>query len=129
MNEVMRQWVVALRSGEYRQTTNTLEFIDEGGSSSYCCLGVLCKLAERAKVVERSAVISEVAYGHSYKMPPDEVLEWAGLSFETANEYTKMNDKAGMNFNEIADKIEKEQRDGEETWESIAAPNTDITTT
>lgn len=37
--EIKTKWLKALRSGEYKQTTDTL--FDGGG---YCCLGVLCDL-------------------------------------------------------------------------------------
>ena len=40
-----KQWIEALRSGKYKQGTNTLgQFFD--GEVHYCCLGVLCELAQ-----------------------------------------------------------------------------------
>lgn len=35
------EWVKALRSGEYKQTSSTLH---ERTDNTYCCLGVLCKV-------------------------------------------------------------------------------------
>lgn len=44
-------WVKALRSGKYKQTTGSLHNTD---SNSYCCLGVLCRVvgAEFGEVTE-----------------------------------------------------------------------------
>lgn len=38
--------IAALRSGEYRQATNTLRH-GRGSSASYCCLGVACVLRDK----------------------------------------------------------------------------------
>lgn len=50
--EAIREWVAALRSGDYRQGNSQLKFISTfTGDFRYCCLGVACDLfAERAKV-------------------------------------------------------------------------------
>lgn len=45
--EVKRIWIEALRSGEFVQGKMRLHTIDPvTGQHKYCCLGVLCKLAE-----------------------------------------------------------------------------------
>lgn len=44
--EVMKKWVKALRSGKFQQGTAKLQHHD-----TYCCLGVLCKLAEQEGIV------------------------------------------------------------------------------
>lgn len=51
--ELKDKWVAALRSGEFTQTTGTLERLEEHTTSfgkklqpGFCCLGVLCKVAE-----------------------------------------------------------------------------------
>lgn len=49
--EVKAAWLEALRSGEYKQTREMLESPVDGG---FCCLGVLCNLAEKEGVVERT---------------------------------------------------------------------------
>lgn len=41
--EARAEWVAALRSGDYNQTTGTLcraDDLDDGGEVGYCCLGV-----------------------------------------------------------------------------------------
>ena len=45
--EVKRQWLEALRSGEYEQGQRRLR-TGIKGSSLYCCLGVLCDLHSKA---------------------------------------------------------------------------------
>lgn len=42
--ELKAKWVAALRSGEFKQTTGT-HFKEE--ENAYCCLGVLCVVAEQ----------------------------------------------------------------------------------
>ncbi len=42
MNDNMRKVLLALRSGEYKQTKEALQ--DGGG---YCCLGVMCAVFEK----------------------------------------------------------------------------------
>ena len=40
------KWLVALRSGEYKQTRNVLIRDEKDGSRSYCCLGVLDEITK-----------------------------------------------------------------------------------
>lgn len=47
--EIKERWVAALRSGEYAQTRQRLA--DDDG---FCCLGVLCEIAEQDQVVIKS---------------------------------------------------------------------------
>jgi hypothetical protein len=86
--EIKAQWVTALRSGEYKQGKG---YLNRGGK--FCCLGVLCDIAEKAGVVETQApsdspYVGGVQYknvdedGHTYYVdayPPNGVREWAGL--------------------------------------------------
>ncbi len=90
---VMKQWVKALRSGKYKQTTGVLKK-PRGG---FCCLGVLCDI-------------------------PFEVSEWAGMgSVEglvagevryngISQSLAAMNDLDKKNFAELADFIEANWR-------------------
>ena len=41
--ELKAKWVAALRSGEYKQGRDVLH---NNKSNTYCCLGVLCRVAE-----------------------------------------------------------------------------------
>lgn len=50
--KIKEQWLDALRSGKYTQGTKYLVNLDEEDKpAEYCCLGVLCALAEEAGVV------------------------------------------------------------------------------
>lgn len=48
--EIKRQWVEALRSGNYRQGHSVLHRVS-AGDETFCCLGVLCELARQAGIV------------------------------------------------------------------------------
>lgn len=113
---IKEQWVAELRSGNLLQGVG---FLHQG--DMYCCLGVLCKIAE-----EQGATASNenhynpgvISYdGDSYSLPYP-VREWAGLSLielptvevplpSIGKEETlaSLND-SGLSFNQIADVIE-----------------------
>lgn len=91
--KVKAMWTEALRSGEYEQARGYLR-TDNG----YCCLGVLCEVAVKNKVIPApvrivpgAGVGNEVIPGYGADEPiyfyddqayltlPDEVREWAHL--------------------------------------------------
>lgn len=45
------RWVAALRSGEYEQGVGALSYVDTDEKRKWCCLGVLCDLAQKEGVV------------------------------------------------------------------------------
>jgi hypothetical protein len=116
--DVKTRWLEALRSGEYAQDTGMLHRrYGADDVDSYCCLGVLCALAERAGVVERYAADGSFAYrsvvnhdDRSSNFLPLAVRDWAGL--DRANpvvddvSLSSHNDDE-LNFNAIADLIEE----------------------
>lgn len=110
-HEIMKTWVAALRSGEYEQTQGTLRI-----DGKYCCLGVLCDLAAKAKVgtwVENDFVCDE--YSDSVHLPW-EVVSWSGAHssracLSTRESLVSLNDR-GKTFTEIADIIEA-------NWEAL----------
>lgn len=85
--EVKKEWVDALRSGNYSQTTGTLR-----DSSGYCCLGVLTQLY--AEKFPEKLVVKTGEYSFEYitvnedgtrsdpetSVLPHVVVEWAGLA-------------------------------------------------
>jgi hypothetical protein len=117
---IKRRWVKALRSGEYKQTKGALR-----ADSGYCCLGVLCDLAEKEGIV-----VSEHKYGHAdgmigYRHPdhpagghleagvlPQAVREWAGLSQDNpeikGTALSAWNDQFEAPFATIARLVEEE---------------------
>ena len=116
MNELVKKWIEALRSGEYTQSIGRLS----DGRGGFCCLGVLCDIVNPDGWTEIP----------SYGMPPDDEPQtayrgsnphetlgtglaptsvWrgqAGLG-DVLNQSTlaNMNDN-GFSFKEIADYIE-----------------------
>lgn len=114
--EIKQKWLTALRSGDYKQGKN---FLKKDGE--YCCLGVLCDLAEKEKVCiatkEELYTSSEIiSFDLDSKTLPYSVKNWAGLGhynpFVEHKGYSRnlanLNDVEGLNFEEIADLIEKD---------------------
>ena len=107
LNDNAKEWVAALRSGEYQQTKDRL-FDGEG----HCCLGVGCKVCGLEPVFD----------GRDYKfddmvtMLPKVVKEALGLRSEGGDyhssngSFTSLTDDndSGKTFAEIADIIESE---------------------
>jgi hypothetical protein len=120
MNPVIRaQWTDALRVGGYQQGHNALRL-----GEAFCCLGVLCDLAEQAGVTQ--AREDEAVGGYSYDglgdLLPESVREWAGLDASgpvvtvenypglegqpTDRELVELNDDERWDFARIADAID-----------------------
>src|SRR5258708_5541718 len=105
LNPVAKKWVAALRSGKIKQTTGRLG----RESGSRCCLGVLCDLAVKAKVIDDFYLPGSAL--------PESVRTWAGLSFDLGNYVSKRgnardltddNDTSKKSFAKIADIIESQ---------------------
>lgn len=106
---IMKQWVKALRSGKFKQTTNVLY-----DGKGYCCLGVLCRLhANEHHKTFRNKIASnhEKYYLDQCSLPPNQVVKWAGLNGSNpvveGNSLGYSNDTLSKNFNTIANLIEK----------------------
>lgn len=85
--EIKAKWIDALRSGKFKQGRGQFEY--EG---SFCCLGVLCKVAGRPTL--HMIGIENWDY-------VDSVLPNTKVSSDLA-----MKNDAGWSFSEIADHIE-----------------------
>lgn len=126
--DVKRQWVEALRSGEYAQGRSVLHDV---ATDTYCCLGVLCALAVKNGVIPPpgeydkfndidngaawiyGGTPAEVEYGgvaNAHYLPLA-VSEWSGVSIHGDRDghdgLAQLND-AGKPFEVIADIIEAE---------------------
>lgn len=104
---IKKLWIKALRSGEFKQTTNALRD-GAGRSTRYCCLGVLCELHRRHS--EESGSWKRDGYLGNTALLPDEVQAWAKL--DDGNPDVPGDNLAGLNdggkdFCYIADAIEK----------------------
>jgi len=117
--KIRRQWVRALRSGKYKQGRRYLRK-EISGEDRFCCLGVLCELAVKAKVIPEP---NKVGSGYRYKYEgeahtlPLRIQKWAGLTDEVGsfknkkNGFTSLvfkNDSYKFDFQQIADIIESE---------------------
>lgn len=98
--EVLKIWVKALESGKYQQTQGMLREIHDDGTSSYCCLGVLCDLAEK----DGGPKFIEQMYEEDYEFPPQFMSEFVLGSVDIASELAEMND-GGYDFRDIAKHI------------------------
>lgn len=99
-------WLSALRSGEYLQGRGQLQVDD-----LFCCLGVACKVAEKAGV--STLQHNGILHGNSLDYQPA-VIEWLGLKnpFRDITDFylhalTILNDEKMLTFPQIADHIEK----------------------
>lgn len=120
MNDRLKAWLVALRSGDYFQAKEQLVNA-EGG---YCCLGVLCKVCSEYKQDDEHFILGDECYADvvdektiktlGLKTWVDKVV--SGSPFEECLMYKLesklqdiliyMNDSLGASFAEIADWIE-----------------------
>ena len=111
--QLKKQWVAALRSGKYMQTTGYLKKKEEDGKCAYCCLGVLCSVAG-LRLKKKS---SNGFFGHldEWGLPeedgithvPNEHGERIGLPKKVQDRLMRMNDSRGKTFKQIATYIEK----------------------
>lgn len=112
--EVKKQWLEALRSGEYKQGKEYLRNGDQ-----YCCLGVLCDLHSKETGTPWSEVLDHdeqnvFRYESSASIPQSKVIEWSGFDPNNVKiKYKNMsynimflNDSRGLSFSQLADLIE-----------------------
>ncbi len=88
--EIKQLWLNALRGGEYEQGHGYLRR-NKAEQDSFCCLGVLCDLAEQAGVIGEPEE-SDWSGGETYiyrddyegeeTILPEGVARWAGLLVE-----------------------------------------------
>lgn len=103
--EILRRWVKALRSGEFKQTNGWLH-----KGNHYCCLGVLYEITPGVKRRCSKDGIFAYAFGggvfHRH-YPDTRFFDSTGLSDDFASKLASMND-SGATFAEIAERIEAE---------------------
>lgn len=109
--ENLRNWIAALRSGEYTQGKNYLR--TNGDILKYCCLGVMCDISNRGDW-EGEGFRLHKTYSLHVATPPVILCEMFGIKDKTLglglleiNRLVNMNDW-GKTFEEIADYLEKE---------------------
>lgn len=101
---IAKKWTKALRSGKYKQGIGMLR----NDNNEYCCLGVLCELAVKEKIVEK--------YLPNNGTLPKEIIRWAeiksseGQFFNSKNQIKSLimyNDDEEFTFKEIAGIIDR----------------------
>lgn len=100
MTDFVTRWTTALRGGDYKQGSLRLR----SSQDTFCCLGVACDLVDPS-LWERGVRKSDYTYEGAPVIPPDRVLEMAGISWHQARDLVCMNDM-GHSFSEIADWID-----------------------
>jgi hypothetical protein len=109
INENMKKVLVALRSGEFTQTRNTLQ-----NSRGHCCLGVMCEVYEKETGDKLSRDVYGLIVGGNL-ISHQKVRKWVGLKnprglFQSKNKQltslAALNDVSHYNFLQIADYIE-----------------------
>jgi hypothetical protein len=119
---IKTEWIARLRSGDYKQGVSALHTIDVGGDL-FCCLGVLCQMAEEQGVVTSSIPNGFIKHymctsatdsgDQSPVTLPMAVQEWSGVNSasgslrpEVEDSLSSLNDH-GSTFDEIADMIDR----------------------
>lgn len=99
----MQKWVKKLESGNYRQAKESLydEPYKSGQKASYCCLGVLCRVAEEEKIKELSRDWKDDGSLN------DDLRLKLGITRPAQTKFIRMNDEDGKSFKEIAADIRK----------------------
>ena len=116
---ILQEWIAALKGegeykGVYKQGRGALHKIGQGRKKdTFCCLGVLCDLAVKAKVLDVPVLYGrEYYYDGSTAYLSDTVREWAGMAsdngeFDFGNsQLAELNDN-GKKFKTIAKIIER----------------------
>jgi hypothetical protein len=100
---IIATWLEALKSGEYKQTKGALH-TKKGKKEGFCCLGVLCDLAVKAKVIPEpvatmlSTGVQEFEYESCSGTLPIPVMKWAGVH-RNMGEYGLNDSLADLNDN------------------------------
>ncbi len=99
------KWLKALRSGEFQQGKTYLENKLDDDSSSYCCIGVACRIMHPNKKLKGFGWInSDLGRLRDLKVP--KMLHGDGSENVLVAKLANMND-SGKSFKVIANFIEK----------------------
>lgn len=102
-----KHWIKALESGELVQAREALCKVDEQGNRSYCCLGVLCRIAKPAGFKKwYGGMLAFRGFGTQTTTElPDDLRELVGLTPTQQNGLMVLNDDLGFSFKQIARRL------------------------
>lgn len=111
--EIKEKWLTALRSGDYVQGKGCLCRVEEDGSKTYCCLGVLTDLYIQEMGLGWGRGVSYLHFDGEAVLPPS-VMNWSSVSDSglfyseegEKGELTTVND-ASDNFDKVIQIIEE----------------------
>ena len=89
---ILEEWVPALRSGNYKQTSAALHEQRSDGSEAFCCLGVACDLLKDRLELVRTPVDRDEFALISYDGEPAALPRKAATFLQLWNEDTLDND-------------------------------------
>lgn len=95
--KLKEKWITALRSGEFKRYKNYLA--KENSDTYRCCLGVLCDVAVKEKIIK--------SYSPHEAFTPLKLGKFIGFAKEAEDYFAEMNDLKDFSFKKIADYIEK----------------------
>jgi len=97
--EILKQWILALRSGDYKQGRYALC----NSYTEFCCLGVLCNISKQG-AWNFNKESRDFTYLGEGSVLPKAVREWAGFQ-DTGlpNKLIVFNDDLNYSFDKIAD--------------------------
>jgi hypothetical protein len=101
----MQLWHDELTSGNYQQATGALRHTNSDGTLGHCCLDVACYAYITAghELTERPGEEFDLApWGPMESLMPDEVRDWLELDDDEVLDFTYLNDRDRMSFDEIA---------------------------
>lgn len=122
--EWKEKWIAALRSGNYEQSQGQLSTLHKNGSTTFCCLGVLCDIHPDVKEVKIGPENSDLNMGwveyyfadkNDMGRLPENFRDTLKMELEYEDQLIAMNDGDGdgsdygyeADFKEIADYIEE----------------------
>lgn len=105
MNDFIKQWLAALRSGRYGQIQGCLHT-----EKGFCCIGVGCDLVNSTRWVGNSRGFFE--WNGDAVCASQELIDVTGFNSSFFGDLAKLNDELEFTFPQIADYIEGKVNNG-----------------
>lgn len=103
--EVKEKWLIALRSGEYKQGMSCLK--NKTTRTKYCCLGVLIEVTVPERFTNEGSIQDPITKQYLRGTLSSDLREKFKLEELNTHTLIDMNDHQNKNFKEIADFIEE----------------------